>query len=67
MLMLLGILSLVILDFSLFARFRVLLALLGLAHFGLQGVAGLLGIAQQHGRVGLVEDGVVHGGISHAQ
>lgn len=40
---------------------------LGLAHFGLQGVAGLLGVAQQHGRVGLVEDGVVHGGVSYAQ
>lgn len=40
---------------------------LGLADFGLQGVAGLLGVAQQHGRVGFVEDGVVDGGVSHAQ
>lgn len=40
---------------------------LGLADLGLQGVAGLLCVAQQHGRVGLVEDGVVHSCVSDAQ
>lgn len=40
---------------------------LGLADLGLQGVAGLLGVAQQHGRVGLVEDGVVHSCVADAQ
>lgn len=40
---------------------------LGLADLGLQGVAGLLCVAQQHSRVGLVEDGVVHSCVSDAQ
>lgn len=39
----------------------------GFSDPGLEAVARLLGVAQQHGRVGLVENRVVHGGIAHAQ
>lgn len=41
------------------------LLLLGLSDLGLQGITSLLGVAQQHGGVGLVEDGVVHCSVSH--
>lgn len=40
---------------------------LGLPDLGLQGVAGLLCVAQQHGCVGLIEDGVVHSCVSDTQ
>ena len=35
--------------------------------FGEQSVAGLLGVSQQHAVVLLEEDGVIHGGVTHAQ
>ena len=34
---------------------------------GEQRVAGLLGVTQQHGRVRLVKDGIVYGGITDTQ
>ena len=39
----------------------------GLLQLRQEGVAGLLGVAQQHGGVVLVEEGVVHGSIAHTQ
>lgn len=41
--------------------------LVGVSDPGLEAVARLLGVAQQHGGVGFVEDGVVHGGVADAQ
>lgn len=43
------------------------LLVLVLADLGLQGVARLLGVAEQHRGVGLVEDGVVNSCVSHAE
>ena len=34
---------------------------------GKEAVAGLLGVAEQHGGVGVEENGVVHGCVSNAQ
>ena len=34
---------------------------------GKEAVAGLLSVAEQHGCVGVEEDGVVHGCVSNAQ
>lgn len=39
---------------------------LTLAYFRSQGIAGLLGVTQKHGGVGLVEDWVIHSGVAHS-
>lgn len=43
------------------------LALVWFPDFGLQGITGLLSISQQHGSIGLVEDGIVHRCITNSQ
>lgn len=43
------------------------LALVWFPDFGLQGITGLLSISQQHGSIGLVEDGIVHCCITNSQ
>lgn len=40
---------------------------LGIANLGLKGIARLLGVAEQHRSVGLVEDRVVDSCVSHTQ
>jgi hypothetical protein len=44
-----------------------LLVLLFLLQFGQQNVAHFLGVAQQHGRVGIVEDWIIDGGVANTQ
>jgi hypothetical protein len=48
-------------------RSRSFLESVMLLELSQESVAGLLGVAEQHGRVLVEEDRVVHGGVTHTQ